>query len=62
MAVSFGVFILATVIVRRPAELGKPRMTPWVGVQMMCVLMTVFSFTDLVSLMTGTPVVGRQGY
>jgi ABC-type branched-subunit amino acid transport system permease subunit len=62
MAAAIGIFALALVVTRRPTEPGRPRMVPWVGVQMVCVLVAVFMLAHLVSLITGTPLIGRRGY
>jgi hypothetical protein len=62
MAAAIGIFVLALIVTRRPTEPGRPHMIPWVGVQMVCVLVAVFMLAHLVSLITGTPLVGRRGY
>jgi len=62
MGIAIGLFATALIVTRRPAPPGKPRMVPWVGVQMVCILVTVFMVAHLVSIITGTPLLGRQGY
>ncbi len=62
LAVATGLFVIAAVQLRRPIEPGRPRLVPWLGVQMFCVMLTVFMLAHLVSLLTGTPLVGRRGY
>jgi hypothetical protein len=62
MGLSLSLFATAMIVNRRPAMPGRPRMIPWVGVQMVCILVTVVMFAHLISLMTGHPLVGRQGY
>lgn len=62
IGISLSLFTAAMLVTRRPATPGRPRMVPWVGVQMVCILVTVVMVAHLVSLITGAPLIGRQGY
>jgi len=62
IGISLSLFTTALVVNRRPATPGRPRMVPWTGVQMVTILITVFMVAHLVSLLTGHPLVGRNGY
>ncbi len=62
LAVAVALFALAYVRAHRPLDPGRPRMIPWFGIQMVCLVFIVVLLAHLVSLLTGTPLVGRQGY
>ena len=46
---------------RRPAELGEPRLIPYVGVQIAAVVVVLLMLAHLVTLLSGQPFTGRFG-
>ena len=62
LAAVVALFVIAYVRAHRPIEPGRPRMVPWFGIQMVCLVLIVVLLAHLVSLLTGTPLVSRRGY
>ena len=44
---------------RRPHELGRPPLVPYTAIQMVALVLAILMLAHLVSLLTGTPLVGR---
>lgn len=44
---------------RRPGEPGRPSLVPYAGLQYVGLLLIVLMLAHLVTLLTGTPLVGR---
>lgn len=59
LALCAALFGVANYISRRPAELGRPRLVPWHGVQFLALIGMVLMLAHLVTLLTGQPLVGR---
>lgn len=64
--VTVAILLIAVVIAgianyqaRKPAEPGRVRWVPYVGVQFLAILIMVLMLAHLVSLVTGQPLVGR---
>lgn len=62
LAAVVALFVIAYIRAHRPIEPGRPRMVPWFGIQMVCLVLIVVLLAHLVSLITGTPLVSRRGY
>jgi hypothetical protein len=45
--------------VRQPSEPGRPRWVPYLGLQFVGLLLVVLMLAHLVTLLTGTPLIGR---
>jgi hypothetical protein len=60
LAGALAVAALANWLERRPRELGAPPLVPWVAVQVVAVLVAILMAAHLVSLLTGTQLVGRR--
>jgi hypothetical protein len=41
------------IVTRQPVTPGRPRMVPWIGIQMVSVVVVVFTAIHLMTLMTG---------
>lgn len=59
LALAIVVFLLAAYMERRPKADGELRWTPYIGIQMAALLAVIVALAHLVSLLTGTPLVGR---
>ena len=66
MAVTLGtlaaaalVFLLAAYMERRPKPDGELRWMPYIGIQMVALVVVILAIAHLVTLVTGTPFVGR---
>jgi len=62
MGLALSLFATALLVNRRPVTPGRPRMVPWTGLQMLSVVVAVFMFAHLISLLSGHPLLGRLGY
>ncbi len=67
LEVTLAILAVAVVVVgfsnymsRKPAEPGKVRWIPYVGVQFLGILVVVLMVAHLISLVTGQPLVGRM--
>ncbi len=46
---------------KRPVELGKPRLVPLTPVLFLCILVLIMALAHVISLLSGTPYMGRMG-
>ncbi len=53
------VFVVALVLHRRPRELGEVALLPYGGIQFAALVVAVLMAAHLISLVTGTPLIGR---
>ncbi len=61
IAVAMGLVIYLTWLEKRPVEIGRTRLVPLTPVLFLCVLILIMGLAHLVSLLTGTPYMGRMG-
>jgi len=54
--------LICNIIDRRPSEPGKPRLIPYLAIQYVALLVVVLMLGHLISLLTGKPFTGRQGF
>lgn len=59
---AFAVFAGAIFISRKPVEPGQVRMIPYGGIQFLAIAVVLVAAAHLISLLTGTPLVGRSGF
>lgn len=59
MAVAGVVFVVALVRHRRPRELGEVSLLPYGGIQFLALVVAVLMAAHLISLVTGSPLIGR---
>ena len=59
---AFAVFAGAIFISRKPVEPGQVRMIPYGGIQFLAIAVVLVTVAHLISLFTGTPLVGRSGF
>ena len=52
-------FLVATYKARQPKEVGELRWIPYGGLQFVAILVIVLALAHIVSLLTGTPLIGR---
>jgi hypothetical protein len=53
LAVAVVLFGTGMIVTRQPVTPGRPRMVPWIGIQMVSVVVVVFTAIHLMTLMTG---------
>lgn len=61
MAASAVVFVVALFLHRRPRELGDVTLLPYGGIQFIALVVAVLMAAHLISLLTGSPLIGRFG-
>ena len=59
LAVAVAVFAGAAYLERRPKEDGKPRWTPYIGIQIVALVAIILACAHLVTLLAGTHFAGR---
>ncbi len=59
---AFAVFAGAIFISRKPVEPGQVRMIPYGGVQFLAIAVVLVTAAHLITLLTGTPLIGRSGF
>ncbi len=59
---AFAVFAGAIFISRKRVEPGQVRMIPYGGIQFLAIAVVLVTAAHLISLITGTPLVGRSGF
>lgn len=62
LVVAFAVFAGAIFISRKPVEPGQVRMIPYGGVQFLAIAVVLVTAAHLITLLTGTPLIGRSGF
>lgn len=62
LVAAFAVFAGAIFISRKPVEPGQVRMIPYGGIQFLAIAVVLVTAAHLISLLTGTPLVGRSGF
>ncbi len=61
LGIAVVVFVAANLISRRPPPLGEVRLVPYAAIQFIALLVAILMLAHLVTLITGTPFVGRSG-
>ena len=59
LGVAVAVFVLALALHRRPRDLGEVALLPYGGIQFVALVVAVLMAAHLITLMTGTPLIGR---
>lgn len=59
LAAAAVVFVLALLQHRRPRDLGEVTLLPYGGIQFVALVVAVLMAAHLVTLLTGTPLIGR---
>lgn len=59
---AFAVFAGAIFISRKPVEPGQVRMIPYGGIQFLAIAVVLVTAAHLITLLTGTPLIGRSGF
>jgi hypothetical protein len=59
LAGAIATFVAALLLHRRPRELGEVAMLPYGGIQFAALVVAVLMVAHLISLLSGTPLVGR---
>ena len=62
LVVACAVFVGAIFISRKPAEPGRVRMIPYGGLQFLAIAAILVTAAHLITLLTGTPLIGRSGF
>ena len=60
-ATAMGLVVYLIWLEKRPAEIGSPRLVPLTPVLFLCILILIMALAHLVTLLTGTPHMGRMG-
>ena len=61
IAAAFGLVVYLIWLEKRPVELGNPRLVPLTPMLFLMILVLIMALAHLVSLLTGTPHMGRMG-
>ena len=59
LAAAVVAFVLALLLHRRPRDLGAVTLLPYGGIQFVALVAAVLMAAHLVTLLTGTPLIGR---
>lgn len=60
--IACAVFAGAIFMSRRPVEPGQVRMIPYGGLQFFAIAVVLVTAAHLITLLTGTPLIGRSGF
>jgi len=61
IAAAMGLVVYLIWLEKRPVELGRPRLVPLTPVLFLCILILIMALAHLVTLLTGSPHMGRMG-